>query len=193
MSLVSVVDPTAVRSTAVDVVSDLPPPDGGPVHVHAVAELHRYVDDTITYDPDPGPAGDVAPPAETLETERGNHDCQAVLLASLLAAVDAPTRLVRCESVSGDRHVVPEVSLAEATDGETSAVAESLGEYYDAVERPYDAFCYEVNDDRIWYPVDPAMSRYVGDLEHLSINEFVHGLDADGSWSWHDAEYRYPD
>jgi len=164
MSLASVVDPTAVRSTAVDVVNDLPPPDGGPVHAHAVAELHRYVDDTITYDPAPGPTGDVAPPAETLETERGNHDCQAVLLASLLA-----------------------------TDGETSAVAESLGEYYDAVERPYDAFRYDVDDDRVWYPVDPGMGTYVGDLEHLSINEFVHGPDADGSWSWHDAEYRYPD
>ncbi len=193
MSLASAVDPTAVRSAAVDVVSDQPSADDRPVHSHAVAELHRCVTDTVAYDPAPGPTDGVALPAETLAAERGDHDSQAVLLASLLEAVGATTRLVRCESVSGDEHVVPEVCLVDTADDGTAAVADSLGEYYDAIERPYDAFCYEAGADCIWYPADPGMGRYVGDLEHLSINEFVHGPDADGAWSWHDADYRYPD
>ena len=192
MSFTEKVDPLAVRTTAVDVVSDQPSAGGGTFHYHQIAELHRYVNDTVSYVPDPSSTNYVAPPEETLETAAGDCDCQAVLVASLCEAIGATTRLARCQSVSGDWHLLPEVYLADTATGETAEVADSLTEYYYANGDPYNTFYYDADSDGIWYPTDTAMGRYVGDIQQLSDNGYVHGPDADGSWSWNSVEYHYP-
>lgn len=192
MSLAEKVDPMAVRRTANDIVSDQPSAGGGTFHYHQIAELHRYVNENITYVPDPVTNNYVAPPTETIETESGDCDCQAVLVASLCGAIGATTRLARCQSVDGDWHVLAEVYLADSANGETAEVADSLGDYYSAAGYRYNDFYYDSGDSRIWYPADTAMGRYVGDIQQLSDNGYIHGPESDGSWSWHNVEYYYP-
>jgi hypothetical protein len=181
------IDPTAVRTTAVDIASDHPP-GGGTFSYSQVAAIHQYVNENITYVPDPSTKNYVAPPEETLEAGAGDCDCQAVLIASMLEAIGATTRLVLCESVTGNRHLLAEVQLA-SNEGEISGVTDALSGYYDS-RGGYNFFYYESdNDNRYWYPADTAMGRYIGDVHQLSDNGYIRGPDADGSWSWHSAEY----
>ncbi|ELZ44644.1 transglutaminase domain-containing protein [Halorubrum coriense DSM 10284] len=181
------IDPTAVRTTAVDIASDHTS-GGGTFSYSQAAAIHQYLNENITYVPDPSTKNYVAPPEETLETGAGDCDCQAVLVASMLEAIGATTRLVLCESVSGNRHLLAEVHLA-SNKGETSGVANSLSGYYNN-RGGYNSFYYESDDDnRYWYPADTAIGRYIGDVHQLSDNGYIHGPDADGSWSWHSAEY----
>ncbi len=190
MSLASKVDPLAVRTTAVDLVSDQPSGHSGTFHYHQLAELHRFVDENVTYVPDPRSRNYVAPPEETLETNGGDCDCQAVLVASLFEAIGATTRLVTCESTDGNWHALAEVYLAD-TDEEAVSVADSLGEYY-APRSGYSQFWYDYGDEKLWYPADTAMGRYVGDIHQLAENGYVHRTESDGTWSWHNVEYDYP-
>lgn len=190
--LTSQVKPLSVRTTAADIVSDQPSATGGTFHYHQVAELHTYVNETITYVPDPRSRNYVAPPTETLETGAGDCDCQAVLVASLLEAIGATTRLVRCQSVGGDWHVLPEVYLTDSGPGAPSEVADSLAEYYADRGSSVDTFSYERNSNRLWYPADTAMGRYVGDIHQLAAEGYVHGPEPDGSWEWNRVEYHYP-
>jgi len=192
MSPAEKVDPMAVRTTAADLVSDQPSANGGTFHYHQIAELHRYVNDNITYVPDPSSRNYVAPPDETLETEAGDCDCQAVLVASLFEAIGATTRLARCQSVNGDWHMLPEVYLADSEGAETADVADSLGDYYAATGVWPDDFSYDVGNNQIWYVADTAMGRYVGDIHQLSNNGYIHGPHSDGSWTWENVEYLYP-
>lgn len=192
MSLASKVDPMAVRPTASDLVRDQPAATGGTFQYYQIAELHRFVNETITYVPDPRSTNYVAPPDETLDTQAGDCDCQAVLVASLFEAIGATTRLARCESVDGDWHMLAEVYLADSANGETETIASSLGDYYDGTGADYDTFYFDIGDGRVWYPADTAMGRYVGDIQQLADNGYIHGPDADHSWSWHHVEYVYP-
>jgi hypothetical protein len=193
MSLASEVDPLAVRTAAADIVSDQPSSDGGDASHRQVAELHRFVNDTITYVPDPNATNYIAPPDETLATEAGDCDCQATLVASLVEAIGVSTRLVRCQSTDGSWHALAEVYMADSTN-DTQSVDSELTDYYDSIGYPYETYTYgyEISDGEFWYPADTAMGRYVGDIEQLSNNGYVHGPHPDGSWSWHNAEYYYP-
>ena len=192
MSIAEKVDAMAVRTTAADIVSDQPSASGGTFHYHQVAELHRYVNENITYVPDPSSINYVAPPGETLETGAGDCDCQAVLVASLCEAIGATTRLARCQSINGDWHLLPEIYLADSANGETADIAGSLTDYYSSYGYGYDTFYYDAGDNRIWYPADTAMGRYVGDIHQLSDNGYVHGPESGGSWTWNTVEYYYP-
>lgn len=182
------VDPTAVRTTAVDIASDYRAGGSGTFSYSQLAAVHQYVNENITYVPDPNRKNYVAPPEETLETGAGDCDCQAVLIASMFEAIGANTRLVLCESVSGNRHLLAEVCLA-STERETQNIANSLSQYYTGQGFGYNSFYYESNSRGYWYPADTAMGRYVGDIFQLSNNGYINGPRSDGSWSWHNVEY----
>lgn len=191
MSFASTVDPMAVRRHAADIVSDQPSGVDGTFHYHHIAELHRYVNENVTYVPDPRSQNYVAPPEETLEVEAGDCDCQAVLVASLFEAVGATTRLARCESTDGAWHMLPEVYLADS-DSETPDISNSLSEYYRSIGKQHGDFHYDYGDDKIWYLADTAMGEYVGDISLLADNGYIHGPESDGSWTWNNVEYYYP-
>lgn len=190
MSLASKVDAMAVRTTAADIVSDQPSASGGTFHYHQIGELHRYVNENITYVPDPSTTNYVAPPQETLETEAGDCDCQAVLIASMFEAIGATTRLVRCESTSGDWHVLPEVYLADTENAALSDVCPSLETYYESYDINYTVFSWDYDDGQYWFLADSAMGEYVGDRTLLVNNGYIH--ESDDSWQWNNVEYYYP-
>ena len=169
MSSAEKVDPMAVRTTAADLVSDQPSAEGGTFHYHQIAELHRYVNENITYVPDPSSNNYVAPPNETLKTEAGDCDCQAVLVASLFEAIGATTRLARCESTSGDWHVLPEVYLADSENVALNDVCDSLGDYYSSYGIDYTGFSWDYDSGKYWFLADIAMGEYVGDKHYLPI------------------------
>lgn len=182
------VDPMSVRSTAVSIASDYPAA-GSSFSYQQAAAVHDYVDRTISYVPDPRSRNYIAPPEETLETGAGDCDCQAVLVASLLEAIGATTRLVVTEAPDGSRHMLPQVYLADEGD-DTSTVASSLETFY--TDRGLDPDWYSFETDRegmVWYPADTAMGSYIGDLTGLSSKGYVDGPHGDGSWSWYDVEY----
>jgi transglutaminase-like putative cysteine protease len=185
------VDPTAVRSTAEKIVDDQPSRENGNFSYREVAEIHRYVNENISYGPDPDGDVYIAPPEETLEEGAGDCDCQAVLVASLLEAIGATTRIAVCVSTDGGGHALSEVRLADSSGSETQKTEEALRSYYDSMGYTYNDFYFEADDDGIWYPADTASGRYVGDIGQLSEEGFIHEKD-DGSWEWHDAEYYYP-
>lgn len=192
MSLASEVDPMAVRSTAADIASAQPSGTGGGASHRQVAALHRYVNENITYVPDPAGGNYIAPPGETLDTEAGDCDCQATLVASLVEAVGVSTRLVKCQSTDGSWHALAEIWMADST-ADTQAVDDALTDYYDSVGYSYGTYTFghDVGDGAIWYPADTAMGRYVGDIQQLSNEGFIHSQ-PDGSWSWNRVEYYYP-
>lgn len=187
------VDPMAVRTTAADLVSDQPSGGGnGTPHVHQVAELHWFVNETITYVPDPRSSNYVAPPDETLETEAGDCDCQSVLVASLFEAIGARTRLVDVTSADGrSRHLFTQVCLDDAIH-DTDSVTQSLIDYYYEKDGWWpDAIHMDWDDGRDWYLADTAMGRFVGDVEQLIEAEYAHWT-GEEEWSWHDVTYHYP-
>jgi len=190
MSIASKVDAMSVRTTAADIFSDQPSASGGTFHYHQLAELHRYVNENITYVPDPNSTNYVAPPDETLNTEAGDCDCQAVLVASLFEAIGATTRLVRCESTSGDWHVLPEVYVADSEHTASSEVCPSLSNYYNSYGINYTRFSWDNDNGKYWFLADTAMGEYIGDREILSDNGYIQ--ESGDSWSWYNAEYEYP-
>jgi hypothetical protein len=175
----------AVRSTAARVAGDHPSGGGGSFSYQQAAEIHRYVNENVSYVPDPAGDNYIAPPDETLTTGAGDCDCQAVLVASMLEAIGATTRIVFCSAPDG-AHALSEVRLASST-SETQEVSDALGSYYTS----YGNFAYEPGSDGVWYPADTAMGRYIGDIGQLSDNGYVQQA-SDGSWSWYDVEYYYP-
>ncbi len=191
MNAANKIDPMAVRTRAVDLVSDQPSAFNGTFHYHQVAELHRYVNDNITYVPDPTTTNYIAPPEETLETEAGDCDCQAVLVASLCEAIGAQTRLVRCQSANGDWHLLAEIHLASSDQEASSEVCSSLGNYYSSRDLAYSQFSWEYTDGQYWFLADTAMGEYVGDIRSLANNRYIYESN-DGSWEWHNAEFQYP-
>lgn len=189
MDIGSKVDALAVRRTAVDLVSDQPSASGSTFHYNQIAELHRYVNETITYVPDPVSTNYVAPPDETLETGAGDCDCQAVLVASLFEAIGATTRIAICESTSGDWHALPEVYLADS-EAQLPEVHDALGNYYQSNDIYYGEFAYDYGDGKIWHLADTAMGNYIGDKSGLTDDGYIH-VPADGSWNWHNVQYSY--
>lgn len=180
------VDPMSVRSAAMNIVKKF---DGQTSPRH-VAEIHRYVNENISYVSDPASTNYIAPPEETLETGAGDCDCQATLVASLLESVGMDTRMALCKSTDGSAHMLAEVRLADNRN-ETSEVANALRSYYSSIGYPYSNFSYDADSDGFWYPVDTAMGRYVGDIEQLSDNGYIIRQPG-GSWYWNDADYHYP-
>jgi hypothetical protein len=191
MSLAENVDPLAVRTTAADLISDQPSAGDGAFHYHQVAELHRYVNETVTYVPDPTTTNYVAPPEETLETEAGDCDCQATLVASLFEAIGATTRIVRCQSTNGDWHALAEVYLADSEHVASSEVCSSLGRYYSSHGSSHGEFSWDYDDGKFWFLADTAMGNYIGDRRSLANNGYIHNA-MDGTWEWHNAEFHYP-
>jgi hypothetical protein len=190
MSSASKVDPMSVRTTAADIVSDQPSASGGTFHYHQIAELHRYVNQNITYVPDPSTTNYIAPPEETLDTEAGDCDCQAVLVASLFEAIGATTRLARCESTSGNWHVLPEVYLTDYEDTALNEVCPSLSDYYSSYGISYSNFCWDYGGGKYWFLADTAMGEYVGDRTLLTNNGYIY--DTSNGWEWNNVEYLYP-
>lgn len=184
------VDPLAVRSKAVEIAGDHPPGGDGDVSYSQLAAIHQYINENISYVPDPSKKNYVAPPDETLRTGAGDCDCQAVLVASMFEAIGATTRLVLCESVTGDRHLLAEVYLASDS-SELQNIHSSLSTYYATQGLGYDSVYYEYESEtsRYWYPADTAMGRYIGDIHQLSSNGYINGPASDGSWSWHNVDY----
>jgi hypothetical protein len=193
VSLASKVDPMAVRTAAADIVSDQPSATDGAASHRQVAELHRYVNENITYVPDPTSTNYIASPDETLTTEAGDCDCQATLIASLIEAIGVSTRLVLCQSKSGSRHALAEVHMADSPN-DIQSVNNELTNYYGSIGYSYSTYTYgyDIKNEEVWYLADTAMGRYVGDIQQLSENGYIHGPEPDGSWSWHDVEYYYP-
>jgi len=192
MTLAANVDPLAVRTTAADLVSDQPSAGDGTFHYHQIAELHRYVNETVTYVPDPTTTNYVAPPEETLETEAGDCDCQATLVASLFEAIGATTRIVRCQSTSGDWHALAEVHLADSEYEASREVCDSLARYYASHNVTHGEFSWDYDDGQFWFLADTAMGEYVGDRRLLATEGYIYGS-PDGTWEWHNAEFHYPD
>jgi hypothetical protein len=190
MNLADDVDPMAVRTAAVDIASDQPSANGGTFHCHQIAELHRYVNENITYVPDPNSTNYVAPPDETLEVEAGDCDCQAVLLASLFEAIGARTRIVLCESTGGDWHALAQVCLADSRRDATKA-CNSLSSYYSSNGITTSEFSWNENSGQYWFLADTAAGEYIGDRRLLSDNGFIQ--ESDDSWAWYNSEYHYPD
>lgn len=189
MSLADKVDPLAVRTTAADLVSDQPSAGGGTFHYHQIAELHRYVNENITYVPDPSTTNYVAPPEETLRTEAGDCDCQAVLVASLFEAIGATTRLAVCQSTSGDWHALTEVYLADSEEAASSEVVSSLLTYYDSYDIDYTDFWWDYDDGKYWFFADTAMGEYIGDRTILTNNDYI--FESGDGWQWNTVEYYY--
>lgn len=186
------VDPEAVRTTAADIVGDQSTTDDTTVHVHHLAALHRYVNENVTYAPDPATGNYIAPPAETLETNAGDCDCQAVLVASLFEAIGAETRVVLCESTDGDWHALTEVNLADAERTARRKAVPSLERYYSTGERSPSTFTWDADDRGVWFLADTAAGDYIGDGTALADAGFIQGTIDDGTWWWYNAEYQYP-
>lgn len=183
------VDPMAVRSTAVSVASDYTSA-GSDFSYHQAAAIHHHVNETINYVPDPRSRNYIAPPEETLETGAGDCDCQAVLVASLLEAIGATTRLATVEAPDGSRHMLPEVYLADEGE-DTAIIADDLGDFYGSQGYSTGWFNYETDSSgMVWYPADTAMGSYIGDLSSLSDSGYVDDY-TDGSWSWYSVEYHH--
>ena len=195
MKAVQEVDPIAVRPVAATIASDHPEALDSTFHYHQAAAIHRYVTENITYVPDPRGSNNnyVASPEETLETGAGDCDCQAVLTASLLGAIGAETRLVRCESVHGEFHMLAEVYLGDVGSGELQPVFDSLAAFYADEGAQYTDFYYSEDDGACWFQADTAMGRYIGDIEILSDEGYIHGPDEAYDWEWHNADFFYHD
>jgi len=142
--------------------------------------LHFFVEQASVYE-DSGPS--IPDPDEMLYRLEGDCQDQSVLLASMYLSVGLDVRFVRIKDEFGEgSHVFPEV-YCPAPDREL--VCSAVRKFYDReFDRRIDEIYFEGNDSELgfWLIADPEFSRYVGDVESLRRDDYVH--DTAGGWQW---------
>ncbi|MFD1597501.1 transglutaminase-like domain-containing protein [Halobellus rarus] len=150
-------------------------------NTYQIGGIFEYVYENITYSPDPGGELYVSDPAELLETEKGDCDCQAVLLASLYSALDVPVRLTYCRNREREEHMFAETWCGHSSQWEKTA--ETLTDWYHS---KVDRFVWVTQilrrgDEIAWVPADTTTGQHLGDpsglIEAGFIDETPSGFD----------------
>ena len=142
-------------------------------NTYQIGEVFEYVYENVTYTPDPGGEPYVADPEELLETERGDCDCQAVLIASLYRAMEVPARLTYCRNRDGEEHMFTEVWCGRLSQWEETA--ETLTDWYHSeVERfVWVTQILRRGTEIAWVPADTTTGQHLGDPGGLISAGFI--------------------
>lgn len=188
------VDPYAVRSLAVSLVSGFPEHGTGPL-LRAIT-LFEYVKNNVTYVPDPihmktlqMVQGDlIASPAETLRIRGGDCDDQAILMASLLSAVGIANRMHLVKSQGGGWHLLTEFAVDV---GIYDDIVSTLDHFYASIDRqtgPRNYWFFK-EDPYVWLLADTTR-KYVPDYPELIQSGFM-VKNLDNSIQWHHLDSTY--
>ena len=175
-SLDDCIDPSSVAWKAVEVTSQ-----SSKTAIDQALQLHRFCFEEIEYQR----YENLRPPRDVLESGEGDCTDQTVLLSSLLLSRGIPVTVVHVQD-----HLFSEVLLPVQPSEELDI---KIQQFYN-LPKETDVRVVGANnthpefeESAYWYPVDPVMSRYLGDFQIHSDEDLV--VKRDDKWDWNQLNF----
>lgn len=174
-SISNCIEPSSVASKAVELVDEQDEST-----LKEACRLHRFCFEEIAYKRHE----EIRPALEVLESGGGDCMDQTILLASLLLSRGIPVRTVHVQDHMFPEALLPAEPCEELDRGIRKLYRLKADTEVRALGDP--AQHDDVDAAGYWYPVDPEMSRYLGDLQ-VHVEEKL--LTAEnGDWQFQDVK-----
>ncbi|NMB89001.1 MAG: hypothetical protein GYA17_11625 [Chloroflexi bacterium] len=177
---VTAIDPISVRALTVKIVA--PYANQNAWNWHQPAAIYDYLKQNVKYVMDPAEHNYISPPLETLQTGGGDCEDQAILFASMCAAVRIPARLVICCSTDEKWHCLAQVNFGKVQNAQT--IRDNLKSFY-RYRASGKVFAWETDDNgNYWVFADLAMCQYFGDKDNLVKGRYLSSSSNPGGAQW---------